>query len=60
MVFEKTAKQASMACRVLGGCSAHNGCFIVWGSPDDYDEWAEAGNPGWSHAALDPCRRRCE
>jgi choline dehydrogenase len=46
--------------RVLGGCSAHNGCFIVWGPPADYDDWAQAGNPGWSHAALDPYRRRCE
>jgi choline dehydrogenase len=50
----------SWRARVLGGCSAHNGCFIVWGSPADYDEWAQAGNPGWSHAALDPCRRRAE
>ena len=50
----------SSRARVLGGCSAHNGCFIVWGPPADYDEWAQAGNPGWSHAALDPYRRRCE
>jgi choline dehydrogenase len=46
--------------RVLGGCSAHNLCFIVWGLPADYDEWGEAGNAGWSHAALDPYRRRSE
>jgi choline dehydrogenase len=46
--------------RVLGGCSAHNACLVVWGSPADYDEWAQAGNPGWSHAGLDPYRRRCE
>jgi choline dehydrogenase len=50
----------SWRARVLGGCSAHNGCFIAWGPPADYDEWAQAGNPGWSHAALDPYRRRCE
>ena len=50
----------SWRARVLGGCSTHNGCFIVWGPPADYDEWAQAGNPGWSHAALDPYRRRCE
>jgi choline dehydrogenase len=50
----------SWRARVLGGCSTHNGCFIVWGSPADYDEWVQAGNPGWSHAALDPYRRRCE
>ena len=39
----------SWRARVLGGCSAHNGCFVVWGPPVDYDEWAQAGNPGWSH-----------
>ena len=50
----------SWRARVLGGCSAHNGCFVVWGPPADYDEWAQANNPGWSHAALDPYRRRCE
>ena len=50
----------SWRARVLGGCSAHNGCFIVWGPPADYDDWAQAGNPGWSHAALDPYRRRAE
>jgi choline dehydrogenase len=50
----------SCRARVLGGCSAHNGCFIAWGPPADYDEWAQAGNPGWSHADLDPYRRRCE
>jgi choline dehydrogenase-like flavoprotein len=50
----------SWRARVLRGCSAHNGCFIVWGPPADYDDWAQAGNPGWSHAALDPYRRRAE
>jgi choline dehydrogenase len=50
----------SWRAKVLGGCSAHNACNVVWGSPADYDEWAQAGNPGWSHAALDPYRRRCE
>jgi choline dehydrogenase len=50
----------SWRAKVLGGCSAHNGCFVVWGPPADYDEWAQAGNPGWWHAALDPYRRRAE
>ena len=36
----------SSRARVLSGCSAHNGCFMVWGPPADYDEWAQAGNPG--------------
>jgi choline dehydrogenase len=36
--------------RVLGGCSAHNACFVLRGAPEDYDEWGE----GWSHADLAP------
>ena len=50
----------SWRAKVLGGCSAHNGCNVVWGPPADYDDWAQAGNPGWSHGALDPYRRRAE
>jgi choline dehydrogenase len=40
--------------RVIGGCSAHNGCAVIWGSAHDYDGWAAAGNPGWSAADLAP------
>jgi len=40
--------------RVLGGCSAHNGCIAIWGSRVDYDGWAALGNPGWSTAELLP------
>jgi choline dehydrogenase len=29
----------SLGARVLGGCSAHNACMAVAGTPDDYDEW---------------------
>jgi choline dehydrogenase len=36
--------------RVLGGCSAHNACFVVRGAPADYDEWVD----GWDYAALAP------
>ncbi len=50
----------SWRAKVVGGCSAHNGCFIAWGSSADFDEWAEAGNQGWSSAALEPYRRRGE
>jgi choline dehydrogenase len=49
---------SSWRAKVVGGCSAHNGCFITWGSPQDFDEWGEAGNQGWSSAALEPYRRR--
>lgn len=40
--------------RVLGGCSAHNGCIAIWGSQIDYDGWAALGNPGWATANLLP------
>lgn len=40
--------------RVIGGCSAHNGCASIWGSRADYDGWAALGNPGWSADELLP------
>lgn len=29
----------SLGARVIGGCSAHNACMAVIGTPADYDEW---------------------
>jgi len=40
--------------RVVGGCSAHNGCVQTWGHRRDYDGWAELGGDGWSADALEP------
>jgi choline dehydrogenase len=40
--------------RVIGGCSSHNGCASIWGSRVDYDDWAAAGNNGWSADDLLP------
>jgi choline dehydrogenase len=40
--------------RVIGGCSSHNACAVVFGSRFDYDGWAAAGNPGWSARELLP------
>jgi choline dehydrogenase len=40
--------------RVVGGCSAHNGCAAVWGHRSDYDGWAALGNPGWGADDLRP------
>lgn len=40
--------------KVIGGCSAHNGCIAIWGSGVDYDGWAAAGNEGWSVAEVLP------
>ena len=40
--------------RVIGGCSAHNGCTVTWGHRADYDGWAALGLDGWSADDLLP------
>ena len=40
--------------RLMGGCSATNGAFLMRGWPHDFDGWAAAGNPGWSFDELLP------
>ncbi|MFY9580817.1 MAG: GMC family oxidoreductase [Gaiellaceae bacterium] len=42
--------------RIMGGCSAHNGCVILRGAPADYDEWG----PGWTAEDLTPYLDRAE
>jgi choline dehydrogenase len=44
----------SLGARVIGGCSTHNACMAVVGTPADYDEWG----PEWSHEAFAPYLRR--
>ena len=46
LVFERA--------RVVGGCSTHFGCALVYGHRLDYDAWAKAGNAGWSTDELLP------
>ncbi len=46
--------------KVLGGCSSINGLVYVRGQPEDYDHWAELGNPGWSWHDVLPYFRRSE
>ncbi len=43
--------------KVIGGCSAHNGCAAIWGSRLDYDGWAAMGLGGWSTDELTPLFR---
>lgn len=44
--------------RVIGGCSAHNGCVALLGHRRDYDGWAERGNQGWDWASVAPAFAR--
>ena len=52
---EPDDRSASRA-RIMGGCSAHNACLVVWGSRSDYDEWGD----GWTFSELEPYLRRAE
>jgi len=40
----------SLGARVIGGCSTHNACMAVIGTPADYDEWGDA----WRYDAFAP------
>ena len=46
--------------KTLGGSSAINGLIYVRGQPEDYDAWADAGNPGWSWRDVLPYFRALE
>jgi choline dehydrogenase len=47
---------SAMRARIIGGCSAHNACFAIWGSPADYDEWGD----GLGFETLRPYLERAE
>lgn len=40
--------------RIVGGCSAHNGCTASVSARHDYDEWAAQGNTGWTATEVLP------
>ncbi len=46
--------------RVLGGTSSINGMVYIRGNPRDYDDWAAAGNRGWSYQEVLPYFIRSE
>lgn len=46
----------TLGARVLGGCSAHNACMVMEGTPADYDEWGE----GWAYAQFAPYLARAK
>ncbi|RMH54785.1 MAG: GMC family oxidoreductase, partial [Bacteroidetes bacterium] len=46
--------------RVLGGSSSINAMCYIRGHHTDYDDWRDAGNPGWSFADVLPYFKRAE
>ena len=46
--------------RVVGGSSAVNTTIALRGMPEDYDEWAELGAPGWDWQNVLPAFCRLE
>ena len=46
--------------KVVGGCASINGMMYSRGVAADYDQWAQMGARGWSHAEVLPYFRRSE
>jgi choline dehydrogenase len=46
--------------RVLGGTGSINGMVYTRGHRKDFDDWAQAGNPGWSYRDVLPYFIRSE
>src|SRR5277367_4978420 len=45
---------------VIGGSGSINGMVYLRGHPTDFDDWAAAGNPGWSYRDVLPYFLRSE
>jgi choline dehydrogenase len=46
--------------KVLGGSGSINAMVYIRGQPGDFDDWAAAGNPGWSYKEVLPYFIRLE
>ncbi len=46
--------------KTLGGSSSSNGMVYIRGHASDYDDWAAAGNKGWSYKEVLPYFKRFE
>ncbi|MCE4546098.1 MULTISPECIES: GMC family oxidoreductase [unclassified Caballeronia] len=60
---EAQLKNRSLYCprgKVQGGSGSINAMIYVRGQPHDFDDWARAGNAGWSYRDVLPYFRRLE
>lgn len=46
--------------KVLGGTSCINGMVYIRGQREDYDDWSDMGNTGWSYDEVLPYFKRSE
>ncbi len=46
--------------KVQGGSGSINAMIFVRGAPADFDDWAQAGNPGWGYSDVLPYFRKLE
>lgn len=46
--------------KMLGGTSSMNSMNFIRGIPEDFNEWAEAGNDGWSYEEVLPYFKKYE
>ena len=46
--------------KVLGGSSSINAMVFIRGQPQDFDDWAALGNPGWAWADVLPYFKKLE
>jgi choline dehydrogenase-like flavoprotein len=46
--------------KILGGCSSHNECGVVWAPPGDYRAWADLGDSRWGFEEQRPLLERAQ